>query len=184
MKFNLLFLMKLSTILLIVFVFVLFSITKSNSGKSLPPLTLSHQFEKCPFEIELPGKTSGAIRANRETAEFLDENFWVSAGCSIHRPENYQMLAPDELAKDFLTRRMSLRIYKNYKIVPLHVQSNTAQIRYEALTQINENNRMAYGIIHVIDNFVLDIEVIEKSGNLDIETLNPLFQSVDYSHTD
>lgn len=175
---------KLGLIVVIALALILYGFLTPAEGVRVPPLVVEHQFQDCPFKLDLPGKTSSATGRNRETAEFMDSQILISAGCSQYFAEDGTSNAPGDLAKDFLSRRMGLRIYKSYKIVPLHTQSNTAQIRYEAQTEIRQNSRTAYGIIHVSDNYVLDIEVLERTGPIMKEDLDPLFEGVEYSIAD
>lgn len=172
---------KLAVVLIIMLTIVSFSFTSVDINKSVPTLTVTHIFQSCPFKIDLPGRTSSASRRNRETAEFLNEEFWISAGCSSYRAENDSIHSPNDIAKDFLARRMGLRIYKSYRIIPLRLRSNSAQLRYEAETVINNTSRTAYGIIYVKENFVLDIEVVDRTGNIAVDSLIPLFESAEYS---
>ncbi len=184
MSVNSITILKLCIIAVIVIAMIIFGFLSPADGVRVPPLVTEHQFQDCPFKLDLPGKTSSGTRDNRETAEFLDDQLMISAGCSIYYPEDVASNAPDDLAKDFLARRMGLRIYKSYKVVPLHIQSSTAQIRYEAQTEIRKNIRTAYGVIHVSDNYILDIEVLERAGPILKQDLDPLFGGVEYSILD
>ena len=152
----------------------------SDNKYTLPPLTYTHKFNKCPFEVRFPDEPEEKIEEqSREHINGQYNYINVYATCFFPPEDWTKPFTNREMAEAYVRSLKKRGTMKSVEGFELEIKPHDkAQMKFLAIGNQDNEDYYVAGVIYAHENSVLVIATTESDGRPDIRKLTTILETV------